>query len=185
MLTPEGSLAMGSTTSQNTLPRFRVRAVGSFEPKPGCPESSLEALGSERLEAICHGECYNPGDIRRPITRIEVVRIRPQVREDEPLEGLVEDPWRVFPCPADGAGCVIEFSDNDFSEVGRDTVYYARAIEASTPLIHGENPLRCQYDETGECIEIDPCGAAAPQADDCLGAAEPRAWSSPIYVDYL
>jgi hypothetical protein len=63
-------------------------------------------------------------------------------------------------------------------------VYYARAIEAPAPLIHGNDPLRCRYDESGRCVEIDPCGAGAPIDDDCLSEAEPRAWSSPIYVDY-
>jgi hypothetical protein len=113
-----------------------------------------------------------------------VVRIRPQISEDEPLDGLVEDPWRSFPCPADGGGCVIEFADLEFAGKGRDTVYYARAIEAPDPLIHGNNPLRCRYDDAGNCISIDPCGARAPADDDCLSEAEPRAWSSPIFVDY-
>ena len=184
LLTPAGSLPMGSTARLDTLPRFRVRAAGSFEQKPGCPEHAVDALGPERIQAICQGECYNPGSARRPISRIEVVRIRPQAHQDEPLEGLVEDPWRTFPCPADGSGCVIEFADTDFAEAKRDAVYYVRAIEAPAALIHGSDPLRCRYDETGKCVEIEPCGATAPIDDDCLSEAEPRAWSSPIYVDY-
>jgi hypothetical protein len=184
LLTPAGSLPMGSTTRLATLPRFRVRAAGSFEQKPGCPEHSIAALGSERLASICHGECYHPSDLRRPISRIEVVRIRPQVREDEPLDGLVEDPWRTFPCPADGSGCVIEFADTEFGESQRDAVYYARAIEAPAALIHGNDPLGCREDASGRCVEIEPCGARTPREDDCLSEAEPRAWSSPIYVDY-
>ena len=184
LLRPEGALPMGSTVQQSALPRFRVRAAGSFEQKPGCPESSAVALGAERLEAICHGECYNPGDARRPISRIEVVRIRPQAYEGEPLDDLVQDPWRVFPCPADGSGCVIEFADTEFTGAQRDTVYYARAIEAPALLIHGDNPLGCRYDESGACVQIEPCGNLAPAADDCLSEAEPRAWSSPIYVEY-
>jgi hypothetical protein len=184
LLAPDGAIPMGSTTEQATLPRFRVRAAGSFEQQPGCPDHAVDALGEDRIAAICQGECYHPGDARRPITRIEVVRIRPQVRADEPLDGLVEDPWRTFPCPADGQGCVVEFADTDFENAARDTVYYVRAIEAPDQLIHGQNPLRCQYDEAGNCIEIDPCGGNAPYDDDCLGEAEPRAWSSPIYVDY-
>ena len=100
------------------------------------------------------------------------------------MEGLVEDPWRTFPCPADVSGCVIEFADTDFAEAKRDAVYYVRAIEAPAALIHGSDPLRCRYDETGKCVEIEPCGATAPIDDDCLSEAEPRAWSSPIYVDY-
>ena len=71
-----------------------------------------------------------------------------------------------------------------FAEAKRDAVYYVRAIEAPAALIHGSDPLRCRYDETGKCVEIEPCGATAPIDDDCLSEAEPRAWSSPIYVDY-
>ncbi|MFP8878537.1 MAG: hypothetical protein VCE43_03275, partial [Myxococcota bacterium] len=138
-----------------------------------------------RIDAICFGECYNSGDVRRPITRIEVVRIHPQISEDEPLEGLVEDPWRVFPCPADGGGCVVEFADTEFAQQHRDTVYYARAIEAPDLLIHGSNPLGCSYDDDGNCVQVEPCNGRTPVDDDCLSEAEPRAWSSPIYLDYV
>lgn len=178
------SVPMGSTVERSALPRFRVRAAGSFEQQPGCPDHAIDALGPERIAAICRGECHHPGETRRPITRIEVVRIRPQIRADEPLEGLVEDPWKTLPCPADGSGCVVEFSDPDFEAAGRDTVYYARAIEAPDALIHGSDPLRCTRDAAGNCTAIDPCGMNTPRSDDCLSEAEPRAWSSPIYVDF-
>jgi hypothetical protein len=178
------SIPMGSTTTRRDAPRFRVRAIGSFEQKPGCPEDVVDALGEARVDAICRGECDHPGDRRRPITRIEVVRIRPQIVADEPLDGLVEDPWRVLPCPADGAGCVVEFADAQFADGGRDAVYYVRAIEAPDLHVHGSNPLGCRYDETGRCVEISPCGADTPYEDDCLSEAEARAWSSPIYVNH-
>jgi len=177
-------LHMGSTTRRNDNPTFKVRAAGSFEQLPGCPDYAAAALGDERLDKICHGQCYNPGDQRRPITRIEVVRIRPQISADEPVQPLVEDPWRSFDCPSDGAGCSIEFSDNEFATAARDTVYYARAIEAPDLLIHGSDPLRCSLDENGQCKKINPCNANSPRSDNCLSEAEPRAWSSPIYVDY-
>jgi hypothetical protein len=179
-----GSVPMGATTTRSETPRFRVRAVGSFEQKPGCPDDVVDALGEARVDHVCLGECYNPSDERRPITRIEIVRIRPQTSADEPLDGLVEDPWRVLPCPADGSGCVVEFADTEFAGSGRDAIYYARAIEAPDSLIHGENPLGCRFDEQGRCVEITPCGANAPYEDDCLGEAEPRAWSSPIFVNH-
>jgi hypothetical protein len=178
------SLPMGSTTTLSDTPRFRVRAIGSLEQKPGCPEHAVAALGEARIERICRGECYHPSDQRRPITRIEVVRIRPQIAADEPVDGLVEDPWRVLPCPAEGSGCVVEFADAEFAAAGRDAVYYVRAIEAPDALIHGDDPLRCQSDESGACVAIDPCGGNAPYEDDCLGEAEPRAWSSPIFVNH-
>jgi hypothetical protein len=178
------SLPMGSKTERAEAPRFRVRAIGSFEQKPGCPEQVVASLGEARVDDICRGECYHPGAKRRPITRIEVVRIRPQIAADEPLDGLVEDPWRVLPCPADGSGCVVEFADAEFADSGRDAVYYVRAIEAAAPLIHGSNPLGCRFDAQGRCVEIEPCGANTPYEDDCLSEAEPRAWSSPIFVDH-
>jgi hypothetical protein len=180
----EGTVSMGATVERSDAPRFRVRAAGSLEQKPGCPPDAAAALG-DRVDHLCMGECYNPGDERRPMRRIEIVRVRPQNHADEPLDDLVEDPWRVFPCPAGESGCVAEFTDEEFPGAGRDTVYYARAIEASAPLIHGRNPLNCSWDASGNCIEIDPCGANAPASDDCLSRAEPRAWSSPIYVDYV
>ena len=183
LIDPDQSIPMGSITERSENPRFRVRAMGSFEQKPGCPDHVVGLLGPERVERICLGECYNPSDQRRPITRIEIVRIRPQDSPSEPLDGLVEDPWRVLPCPADGSGCVVEFADTDFVRSGRDAVYYARAIEAPDSLIHGNQPLGCLYDESGRCIEINPCGANTPEEDDCLSEAEPRAWSSPIFVN--
>ncbi|MBW2397091.1 MAG: DUF3604 domain-containing protein [Deltaproteobacteria bacterium] len=178
------SVPMGATTTRAETPRFRVRAIGSFEQKPDCPDDVVAALGEARVDHVCLGECYNPSDERRPITRIEIVRIRPQAHADEPLDGLVEDPWRVLPCPADGSGCVVEFADSEFGGSARDAVYYARAIEAPDSLIHGKNPLGCQFDEQGRCVEIEPCGANTPQEDDCKGVAEPRAWSSPIFVNH-
>jgi hypothetical protein len=185
LLEDDGIRPMGSTIERSAAPHFRVRAAGSFEQKPGCPPDAVAALGAERIDHVCWGECYNPGDERRPLERIEIVRIRPQNHADEPLEGLVEDPWRIFPCPKDGTGCAVEFSDDEFPAQTRDTVYYARAIEAPALLIHGTNGLRCTWDANGECIEIDPCGPNAARDDDCLEEAEPRAWSSPIFVDYI
>ncbi len=184
LLDEAGEVPMGTTVRRATMPRFRVRATGSFEDTPGCPEHAVAALGEERLQHLCLGECYFPGETRRPITRIEVVRILPQNRSDEPLDDLVQDPWKTLPCPADGSGCVVEFADPEFETLARDAVYYVRAIEAPMPLIHGDNPLGCTYDENGVCVEIEPCGGTAIETDDCLGEAEPRAWSSPIYVDH-
>ena len=34
---------------------------------------------------LCRGECYNPSDERRKISRIEVVRIHPQVTGNEEI----------------------------------------------------------------------------------------------------
>ena len=166
-------------------PVFEVRAVGSFKQKPGCPEFTGNALTPERLEWLCKGECYNPSDERKLITRIEVVRIRPQQTPGEPVAGLVDDPWRVYSCPKSPAGCTFQFEDLEFAESSRDAVYYVRAIEEPTPTINANN-LRCTTDGEGNCIDVDPCYGEdyrTPRDEDCAVPSEERAWSSPIFVD--
>jgi hypothetical protein len=185
LLPPEGGrVPMGSEVEVDSVPSFRVRAVGAFEQKPGCPESTRKRLSSERLALLCLGECYHPGERRRPIDRIEVVRIRPQLRPDEPVGGLVEDPWRSFPCSGDEAGCAIEFEDPELPASGRSAVYYVRAIQRPSPAVGGD-PLRCVRDGAGRCIESRPCYASGPAfdpSDDCLAPVGERAWSSPLFL---
>ena len=175
---------MGSEVPMHELPRFRVRALGAFEQEPGCPDYAVAALGKERLQSLCGGECYRPGgDRRKAITRIEIVRIRPQVGPDEKIAPLIENTWRVFDCPADGSGCEFEFEDPDYASGGRSTLYYARVIQEAEPLIVGD-PFGCEYDDAGNCISRTYCmGENAPADEDCTSMAEPRAWSSPIYLE--
>ncbi|HVN40798.1 MAG TPA: DUF3604 domain-containing protein [Myxococcota bacterium] len=186
LLNPPGSrgqsLPMGSEVAMDGAPIFQVRAAGSLEQKPGCPESASEALGADRLARLCRGECDNPSDVRRPITRVEVVRIRPQRVPGEPVQSLIEDPWRVFPCQPDPAGCVVTFSDDAFTQGARDALYYVRAIEAESQAVDAD-PLHCERDASGRCVKMQPC-AERPDTDDCLAPTEERAWSSPIFVAY-
>jgi hypothetical protein len=65
---------------------------------------------------------------------------------------------------------------------GRDTLYYARAIESPSLAVNADN-LRCQRDAAGECSGVDIC-LDEPDDDDCLAKTEQRAWSSPIFVDF-
>ena len=174
---------MGSELTLGDTPIFQVRAMGSFEPKPGCPADATSALDPARLERLCQGECYHPSDQRRPITRIEIVRIRPQVDPEEDVAPLIEDPWKVLPCPADGGGCQVAFSDEEYLAAGRDALYYARAIEAPSGAVAAD-PLGCRYDESGRCVEIQPC-FGRPASDECLSETEERAWSSPIFVNQM
>ena len=181
---PFGFEPMGSEVQgQSAPPRFRVAAVGAFEQKPGCPESVQAALTPERLESLCLSECYHPSDTRRAITRIEIVRIRAQRHLDEETSELVEDPWRVHHCPADGAGCRVEFDDAEYLDEGREVVYYARAIQEPTPAVNAGG-LRCTRDADGNCVDVSPCYGDARTArdDDCLAPNEEHAWSSPIFV---
>jgi hypothetical protein len=179
LLGDRGVLPMGGETETRDAPILRVRAVGSLEQAPGCPESAREALGAERLELLCAGECYQPTDTRRPISHIEVVRIRPQVRPDEEIAKLIDDPWRRFDCPADPAGCEATFVDDEFPAAARDALYYARVYEEPAPTVNGAT-LRCEPGEDGPCDAVQLC----LQGDDCLAPYAARAWSSPIYVDY-
>lgn len=181
---PSGPLPMGSELDGLAAPpRFRVTAAGAFEQRPGCPDWVEAALPADDIERICLGECYHPGDRRKRITRIEVVRIRPQVAPDEPLRDLIEDPWRSFPCADDGDGCVVEFEDPDFLLSGREVLYYVRAVQEPTKAINGDG-LRCEWNDAGECVRVRPCYGddRTPAADDCLAEVEERAWSSPIFL---
>ncbi|MFN8628507.1 MAG: DUF3604 domain-containing protein [Candidatus Binatia bacterium] len=180
------SLPMGSEVGMTDTPRFAVRAVGAFKQKPGCPTYSTNSLTPERLRHLCNGECYNPSDERKRITRIEVVRIRPQVVPDEPVGTLIEDPWRTLPCAPRETGCAVQFEDPEFLAAARPAVYYVRAIEEPSPAINGGN-LRCNYDASGRCIAVHPCynDYRTDVSDECLTTVEERAWSSPIYIDPL
>jgi hypothetical protein len=58
-------------------------------------------------------------------------------------------------------------------------VYYARVHEAPLPTVNGD-PLGCERDPEGRCLTSRPCAPGS----ECLAELAPRAWSSPIYVDY-
>jgi hypothetical protein len=177
------AIPMGSEASMSSTPRFRVRAAGDFKQAPGCPDFAALGLSAQRLEHLCGGECYNPTNERIPITRIEVVRIRPQITQGEDVARLIEDVWRSFPCNDVGQGCTIEFSDAQFTRARRDTVYYVRAIQAPTPRING-GALRPRLDTRGNTTAVDPCYGdwRTPRSDNCLADVEERAWASPIFV---
>jgi hypothetical protein len=179
LLSDRGSQPMGSEVTTRDTPVFRVRAVGSLEQARGCTKASTDALGSERIERLCGGECYQPTDTRREIRRIEVVRIRPQTTPDEDMASLIDDPWQSFECAPDPNGCVATFIDEEFSAGRRDVVYYARVFEGAEPTVNG-NTVRCTPGSETSCLETDLCSAG----EDCLAPYEARAWSSPIFVDF-
>ncbi|MFP6665384.1 MAG: DUF3604 domain-containing protein [Deltaproteobacteria bacterium] len=185
-IAPDGSrIPMGSEVESSEVPRFEVRALGAFEQKPGCPDFVTEGLGEERLEWLCLNECFHPSDRRKTITRIEVVRIRPQISPEEDVAERIEDPWRSFACPAGPAGCVISFDDPEYAAAGRETLYYVRAIQAPSPAVNGAG-LPCEERAAdGRCLRAQPCQgtglAGGGPALDCLAAVPERAWSSPIW----
>jgi hypothetical protein len=180
---PGGAAPMGSDLPFAGSPRFEVRAVGALNQEPGCPQESIEGLSPARLERLCRGECYHPGDVRRAIAAIEIVRIRPQARPGEPVDALIEDPWRRFPCDPDPEGCAVVFADPDYAASGRDVLYYARVIQEETPAINGAT-LRAEFDAEGNAVRTRPCYGdyRTPFDDDCLAPVAERAWSSPIFL---
>jgi hypothetical protein len=181
---PQGPLPMGSAASLAWTPRFEVRAIGAHAQRKGCPEYAEEALGAERLESLCRGECYHPSDVRQPIAAIEVVRIRPQREPGEAVGPLIEDPWRRFECRPDPNGCVVSFEDPEFVDGGRDALYYVRALQRETPAVNGAN-LRAELDAQGNVKDTTPCYGdfRTDFEDDCLAPVQERAWSSPIFLD--
>ena len=176
---------MGSTTSLNVNPTFKVKAVGAFEQKDGCPDYSSTNISEEEISRICKNECYNPSDRRKNISRIEVVKITPQAIPNEKVEDLIVDVWKSFECNPSQEGCEIEFSDEAYENLSRDSIYYVRAIQEASPVVNAGN-LRCTYNEKGECIKVNICygDSRTDRDDDCLSLSEERAWSSPIYVNF-
>jgi hypothetical protein len=177
-------VAMGGRVASDVAPTFEVRAVGALKQKPGCPDFATAGLDAGRIAKICSSECYNPSGERSAITRIEVVKIRPQSARDEALAPLIQDRYIVHQCKADEADCTFTFSDPAFAQDKRDALYYVKAIQESEPMINGD-PLKCERDADGKCTKVNMCyGDYRSGASDCTAPAEPRAWSSPIFVDF-
>jgi len=175
---------MGGDMTTDKSPEFTVRAVGSFKQEPGCPDFAEAGLDSGRLQHLCAGECDNPSDVRKLITRIEVVKVRPQARPGEPIEGLIEDEFLVHECPPSPNGCSFTFTDPSYADEGRDAIYYVRAIEEPEQTINAR-PIECVRDGSGRCVTARLCfGDFRSGASDCTAPAEPRAWSSPIYLTH-
>lgn len=177
-------MPMGSTVSTAVPGVFNVRVLGSFKQKPGCPDYAVDALGADRVQQLCAGECYNPASERHIVERIEIIRIRPQSYPGEALKDLIDDPYMVHQCDKSQSGCTLEFSDPDFSAGNRDVAYYARAVQEPQPTIHGD-PLNCEFDEKGNCIKVNLCYGDYRSGDsECTDIKDARAWSSPIYLNY-
>jgi hypothetical protein len=172
---------MGSEVDMDSNPVFRVKALGAQIQKPGC-DLDINKNVSEVISKLCKGECFNPSDERRIITSIEIVRIRPQSYSGEPIDPLIEDPWKTFDCESSQEGCLIEFKDDQFLGSNREIVYYARAIQEPSQAINGSG-FSCDMDENGSCSSVNLCGDVKGQEEgDCLGELKERAWSSPIFV---
>lgn len=181
---PDGEAPMGSEVAMEKTPRFRVKALGALEQLSGCPEHAVAVLGDERIDSLCGGECFRPGDRRKSISRIEITRVRPQASAGETMAPLIEHRWRIFDCPGTGEGCIVDFDDPEYTDAGRSVLYYARVIQEAEPLIGGD-PFGCEYDGEGDCIRHNYCIAeTATRDENCTAMAEPRAWTSPIFLEF-
>ncbi len=183
-----GEAPMGAAVTLDRNPVFQVRALGSFEQKPGCPDYAADALGTDEISRICMDECHNPSDTRKRIERIEIVRVRPQIRADEDVAGLIDDPWKTIACdpalPTD-QGCSATFEDPGYAASGRPATYYVRVVQEAQPTVNGGD-LRCERDADGQCIKVDICSgnhAERDVSDECMAPKVEKAWSSPIYLE--
>ena len=177
---------MGSEVTSKVNPIFKVRALGAFTQKAGCKENAnLNPEILNRIDTLCKGECFNPSDQRKLISRIEVVRIRPQIYPNELIEKLIEDPWMIIPCEDNGEGCTAEFTDLQFENGTREVIYYVRAIQEPSLAINAKG-INCDFDDEGNCLNTNLCYGdyRSVSKGDCLEENEERAWSSPIYVSY-
>ena len=186
LINGQEEIPMGSELALSENPFFEVRAVGSYKQLPGCPDYVNNSMSKEEIERLCLNECYNPTNERNLIDRIEVIKITPTEKLDA-LDNAIQDPWLIFDCNDTGQGCLISFEDKQFTKDKVSSVYYIRAIQEESLAVGGD-PLRCEYNENGECIKIKPCYASGPEfepSDDCLAPIGERAWSSPIFLNYL
>ena len=130
----------------------------------------------------------------------ELLPVRPEAREDrdsrchtdQRREG--ETPSALGPkdspgkrrqseeCDVVGEKARCQKNDPDCEQLARDTVYYVRALEAPKPGINAQN-IRCERDSAGNCLRATLCDDTSG-SDNCLADHEPRAWSSPIFVDW-
>ncbi len=181
---PGGAVPMGAEVEMTHNPEFEVRAIGDFKQKSGCGQDDLQTNSPQYIRSLCSNECYHPSTERHLITRIEVIRIRPQSFSGEEIGGLIDDVWRTFECPPDPQGCVIRFRDDTFTSNNRNTLYYVRALQEETPAING-GQLHTKFDENGQATQITNCYGdyRTDLDDDCLSPIQERAWSSPIYID--
>ena len=114
----EERLPMGSEVAIPEAPVFEVRAVGASKQAPGCPEWVHAEKGEDFIREVCFGECYNPTGERHLITRLEGVKVTPQLTPDEPLEERIHDPFVTHSCGADPDGCSFRFTDTSFLQNG-------------------------------------------------------------------
>jgi hypothetical protein len=111
----------------------------------------------------------------------------PQEYENQPVDERIQDAWLTHNCDTSEVGCSFTFKDEDFLSMKQDVSYYVRAIEESSPTINVKGGV-CTYDENGECVEFKLCTQDQKHPRDletCTEEGEHRAWSSPIYIDYL
>ena len=91
---------------------------------------------------------------------------------------LIQDPWKILKC--NQVECKYTLQDDNFLTNNRPSIYYIRVIQEKSQIING-NGIECK---DNKCSEISLCtgGFETDDNNDCLGHANQRAWSSPIYL---
>jgi len=148
---------------------------------------AVHATGKSRQdiwEALQQRRVYATSG-ERTLLWFDLVGQWPQVSSAEPLETLIQDPYRSFTCDPDPEGCTAAFDDPDFLTDGRPASYYVRVYQEPTPVFNADT-LRCTLDVNGDCVQTSPCpGGYHGDQDNCLALDEETAWSSPIYLTPL
>ena len=191
LLNPPGSAAASgcrwaarcAMDASADLPGARGRLVRAAAGLPRRRRTRRSARSASSASA--RASATTRATARRPITRIEVVRIRPQARAGEPVEPLIEDPWRELRVRRrDPPGCVATFDGPGLRRRrARRALLRARDRGAER---RRSTAASSAASATPRVAAPRSTSAASPAATTTTASApsEPRAWSSPIYVDY-
>lgn len=178
---------MGEVSTSAGNPTFYLKARGAFVEDGTCrydeqPEIRA-AMSRHEFERLCFSQCYNPGDERTPISRIEVVKVRQPLTitearmadlkwSPENPDGLIYDPYWV----AEFHREQVEWSwtDSEFKKEapGRSVAYYFRVIQEPTPGYNCRPTARLTRGQT--------CDNRIPKPEKVAAKANPQGRAEPV-----
>ena len=134
--------------------RGRAGAGGGL---PGLRGARVSGPSGSRQ--LCRGECNHPEGRAAPHhAHRRGAHPSAGCGRGEPVEELIEDPWRQFACAPDPGGLRHRVRGPRFPGGVRPRGGLLRAPRCRSrrrPSTPGH--LRCKYDAEGNCIEVDPC----------------------------